>query len=180
MVGVIGPVETTPKEELVDRATIHVNIQPATGQVSNSDAQLEYMLDKSLQSVICTALAPRCAVQLDVQVLQSDGSLFASLLNASCLALLDAGVQCNSTVAAVTIAAMADGALIIDPDAKEESVAKALVTLAFSSTSTDIVYSHTRGVLTPDFYFACVELAQKACSKIHSFFRLTIERRMNK
>jgi hypothetical protein len=58
--------------------------------------------------------------------------------------------------------------------------ASACVTLAFASHSKDIVYSDTRGVLNEDVYFTCVELAAKACTKIHNFYRLSIEKRLQK
>ncbi len=86
------------------------------------DIQRELHLARALAPIIITSLAPRCAVQIEVQVVQEDGALFAAALNAACLALLDAGVACVAPVAAVTVAVLADGTLLIDPDAREEKV----------------------------------------------------------
>ena len=40
IVGVFGPIEASPKEELIDRATIQVNFQPAIAQSGGADKRL--------------------------------------------------------------------------------------------------------------------------------------------
>jgi hypothetical protein len=56
----------------------------------------------------------------------------------------------------------------------------ATVTLAFMSTSPDVVLCDTRGMLTEETLYACLDLGRKACSKIHAFFRLSVQKRLEK
>jgi exosome complex component RRP46 len=89
-------------------------------QTASLDIQREYILSQILEPVIVSAQMPRCAIELEVQVVQDDGGLLAAAVNAACLALLDAGVPCQAMIACVSIGVHADGSLVIDPDAKEE------------------------------------------------------------
>ncbi|KAI1384235.1 ribosomal protein S5 domain 2-like protein [Hypoxylon trugodes] len=54
--------------------------------------ELQSTIAKSLAAVLHTHLFPRSTISLSLHVLSQDGSLLAALINASTLALIDAGV----------------------------------------------------------------------------------------
>eukprot|EP00455_Lapot_gusevi_P011838 TRINITY_DN1553_c0_g2_i1.p1 TRINITY_DN1553_c0_g2~~TRINITY_DN1553_c0_g2_i1.p1 ORF type:complete len:244 (+),score=19.74 TRINITY_DN1553_c0_g2_i1:53-733(+) len=180
VVAVYGPVEASSRNEQIDKATIEVVFRPASGQQSPVEIEREYLVKQTLESILLTSLHPRTTITVVIQVLQDDGSLLSAAINGACLALLDAGVPASGLVAAVSIMLKADGTLWIDPDVKEEKNAASLITLAFTNTSEDIVLSDTRGLLTEQALMACIDLAQKATTKIHDFFRLSIEKKLSK
>lgn len=64
------------------------------------------LLQTSVESVLCLEQFPRCVIVVDVVVLAEDGGLFATVLNGVMCALLEAGLPCRSSFAAVTIAAL--------------------------------------------------------------------------
>ncbi len=55
------------------------------------DTHREYLIRQTLEPVVLTALLPRCAINIEVQVLQDDGGLLAAAINGASLALVDAG-----------------------------------------------------------------------------------------
>jgi exosome complex component RRP46 len=86
------------------------------------ETEFEFYLRNTLESVVLAALHPRTSISVIVQVLSEDGSLLSTAINATCLALLDAGISLKSLIGSVTCAISADGTLLLDPDAKEEQV----------------------------------------------------------
>lgn len=62
-------------------------------------------LSRIVDAVCLSTLHPRTAIRVVVQqVGQDDGSLFSVIVNACCLALMDAGVQLSSLFLGVTCA----------------------------------------------------------------------------
>jgi exosome complex component RRP41 len=59
--------------------------------------------------VLLTHLYPHSIISLTIHVLSSDGSLLAACLNASTLALIDAGIPMAGYVTAVTVGSIAGG-----------------------------------------------------------------------
>ncbi|RNF14555.1 ribosomal rRNA processing protein 41B [Trypanosoma conorhini] len=72
-----------------------------------ADAAVEAFLAASLEAVVRLEQFPRCVLEAHVTVLADDGALLSVAANALMCALLDAGVPCRTTVAAVSIAACA-------------------------------------------------------------------------
>ncbi|KAK7197579.1 RNase PH-like protein [Novymonas esmeraldas] len=122
-----GP--TAARSEEYDVCTLHVRVQHARGrapsaggaekvlyeecklsQLTRVDAlALESLLESSLHAVFMRERYPRCVLVVDVVVVADDGSLPAVALNALMCALLDAGLPCRTTMAAVCVAAVTRG-----------------------------------------------------------------------
>lgn len=56
----------------------------------------------AVDAVILSSLHPRTTIQIVVQVVQDDGSLLSTAVNAATLALLDAGIALKSVVVAAS------------------------------------------------------------------------------
>ncbi|EKF32229.1 ribosomal RNA processing protein 41B, putative,3' exoribonuclease, putative [Trypanosoma cruzi marinkellei] len=89
------------------------------------DAELEMFLTTSIQAVVRLDQFPRCVLEVHITILAEDGALLSVATNALMCALLDAGVPCRTTVAAVSIVAFApeDGSLVTAPTTKTKTAA---------------------------------------------------------
>lgn len=68
--------------------------------------ELEQLVESAVGAVFIRERFPRCVVVIDVIIVQNDGSLAATVVNAVMAAILDAGLPCRTTVAAISVAAM--------------------------------------------------------------------------
>ncbi|KEG09994.1 putative exosome complex exonuclease 1 [Trypanosoma grayi] len=100
-----------------------------------ADGEAERFLASCVEAVVLLERFPRCVLEAHLTVLSDDGALLAVAANALMCALLDAGVPCRTTIAAVCLAACADGnsgpsasspaasssVLLLDPTLAEEA-----------------------------------------------------------
>jgi exosome complex component RRP41 len=122
------------------RARFEVFVSPAAGAGGDARAaELTGLLRAALAPLLLLEAAPRCVVTLCVHVQADDGAAAAVAINASVLALADAGVPLRALAAAATVAAGADGRAVVDATADEAApgAARALVTAAFAAAALD-------------------------------------------
>lgn len=141
VVGVNGPMAARPDQEDINRCIIEVVLTraydiPTAGGASRNivaaarerrhaaDAELTQLITRSLEAICMTEASPRCVVQVVVDILRDDGSLCAAVVNATMCALLDAGIPCRTTMAAISMMMISNTAgtrsLLLDPNADEE------------------------------------------------------------
>ncbi|EDK38314.2 hypothetical protein PGUG_02412 [Meyerozyma guilliermondii ATCC 6260] len=106
-----GPSEPETRSQVdVSRATIEVNIAVASfstierkKRLKNEKRiiELKATMERTFeQSVICK-LYPRTVIKVNLHVLAQDGGMLATMINATTLALIDAGIAMYDYVAAV-------------------------------------------------------------------------------
>lgn len=127
--------------------------------------------------------------------------MLAAALNATTMALIDAGVQCTAILAAVSIAVKeadnADGTakaaaassgaaggdspshvFLLDPVSSESETCDASATFAFASTSPGAIVSVVEaGAIGQQAYFDGTQLARAACAHVQQFMKISLERR---
>ncbi|KAG4085741.1 ribosomal protein S5 domain 2-type protein [Neocallimastix lanati (nom. inval.)] len=177
---VYGPQEVKIKDELLDRATIDVNIKPQIGNGSTTEKNMERIVREAYSDVIIASLHPRTSISITVQITQDDGSMISTIINAVTLALIDAGIPLHSTLLSVTSAVMENGEILIDPTNEEMKEATSVHVFAFSNTSNDIVSSESTGTFTEDEYFKCFDICKLAVSSVLKFVHTAIERKLQK
>lgn len=64
------------------------------------------LVQASTEAVLCLEQFPRCVIVIDVVVEEQDGGLFSTVLNGIMCAILEAGLPCRTTFAAITVAAL--------------------------------------------------------------------------
>ncbi|KAG8346742.1 putative exosome complex exonuclease 1 [Trypanosoma vivax] len=74
-------------------------------QQRREDGEIGQFLTSIVEAIVRLERFPRCVLQVHVTVLFNDGSLLAVATNGLMCALLDAGVPCRTTVAAVCLLA---------------------------------------------------------------------------
>lgn len=77
------------------------------------------LVQTSVEAVICLEEFPRSAIVIDILVLAEDGSLCAAVLNGVMSAILEAGLPCRTSFAAVSVAALTG-----DPEGNSLSAGK--------------------------------------------------------
>ncbi|KFA66180.1 hypothetical protein S40285_08448 [Stachybotrys chlorohalonatus IBT 40285] len=94
-----------------DSAAVNVNIVIAgfstvdrkkRGRSDKRISEMEITIAKTLSANLHTHLFPHSSITVSLHVLSSDGSVLAALINASTLALIDAGIPMTDYIAACT------------------------------------------------------------------------------
>ncbi|KAK2511225.1 hypothetical protein Q9966_016696 [Columba livia] len=142
----------------------------------------ERLLRGSCEAVLLGALHPRSALTLVLHVLGDGGSpqLLACCLNAACLALLDGGVPLCALFCGVTCALGPDGTLVLDPTARQEQDARAVLTFAISSVERKVLAASSRGSCSAEEMQRCLVAAQRAAGSIFGFYRDCVRRKYSK
>lgn len=113
----------------------------------------------------------------------------STILNATCIALLDAGVPMKTLVGAATCAVLPDRTLLLDPTEEEEKVStvlsirsygyydqssSAVFMFAFTPLFDGLLACRTQGTTTEDEYFECLKSAEQACNTTFRVMREAI------
>ncbi|KAK7025981.1 hypothetical protein VNI00_015811 [Paramarasmius palmivorus] len=124
LVSLSGPIEVRLAAEQASQATLEVHLRP----IANVPATESKFLSSSLASILTTSLIltqnPRTLIQLVVQTLipapKWKDSLFASIINASTLALLNSGsIPMKGVICAVALGRVPESRYIVDPSDEE-------------------------------------------------------------
>lgn len=106
--------------------------------------------------------------------------LLACCLNAACMALVDAGVPMRALFCGVTCALDSDGTFMLDPTAKQEKEARAVLTFALDSVERKLLMSTTKGLYSDAELQQCLAAAQTASQHVFRFYRESLQRRYSK
>lgn len=118
-----------------------------------------------LEQIILAKMHPRTLISISIQPISTDGSSLAQALNACTAALISAAIPLRTTLLAVSGAIMADGQILWDPAAQEESQATAQFTYVFDLQKEEApFYFESSGSL--DAGLLKSQLAQKAFSVV--------------
>uniref|UniRef100_A0A453MLF2 Exoribonuclease phosphorolytic domain-containing protein n=1 Tax=Aegilops tauschii subsp. strangulata TaxID=200361 RepID=A0A453MLF2_AEGTS len=92
LAAVYGPRPGTRKGENPEKASVEVVWKPKTGQIGRQEKEYEMTLKRTLQSICLLTVHPNTTTSVILQVMGDDGSLLPCAINASCAALVFAGV----------------------------------------------------------------------------------------
>uniref|UniRef100_A0A452GQ98 Uncharacterized protein n=1 Tax=Gopherus agassizii TaxID=38772 RepID=A0A452GQ98_9SAUR len=140
----------------------------------------EQLIRKTCEAVILGALHPRTSISIVLQVISDAGALLACCLNAACMGLMDAGLPMKSLFCGVTCALDATGAITLDPTAKQEKEARAVLTFAISSVERQVLMCTTKGSCSVEELQQCIAAAQRASGAIFQFYRDSVRRKYSK
>lgn len=115
---VMGPTDCTRKaDELPDRAILEVQLRPVPYAPSTGDrrqvnpqsdrriVEQATLIRRALEAGVLLRLHPRSRISIDITVLADDGGRLSAAINASCLALVDAGIPMRDLVCACAVVA---------------------------------------------------------------------------
>ncbi|XP_005692493.2 PREDICTED: exosome complex component RRP46 [Capra hircus] len=180
LAGVYGPAEVKISKEIFNKATLEVILRPKTGLPGVAEKSRERLIRNTCEAVVLGALHPRTSITVVLQVVSDAGSLLACCLNAACMALVDAGVPMRALFCGVTCALDSDGTLMLDPTAKQEKEARAVLTFALDSVERKLLMSTTKGLYSDAELQQCLAAAQTASTHVFRFYRESLQRRYSK
>ncbi|XP_022090560.1 exosome complex component RRP46-like isoform X2 [Acanthaster planci] len=180
MAAVYGPADVRLNKEIIDRATVEVIYKPKSGMPGIREKSKEQLIRNSCEAVILTTLHPRSSITIVTQEIQDSGSLLSCCVNASCMALMDAGIPMKCLVAAVTCMLDSDGRLVLDPTDKQAKDAQCLASFAFDSRHKKVITSSFQGSCTVQEYQSLLASCQTASQKVFDFYRTSVEHRLTK
>lgn len=198
LAAVFGPI--APRIEAhahMSRAKISVVISKRSCLTHNNTGnvqEMEFFVANALSACIMTEQYPRTIIEVVVEVLKGDGSILATTVNASVLALMDAGIMMRSLPIATTCVISNNSIIKLDPTADEEledgSASVVLVTesninaaapMIKDGGNANLIGSTTFGLCTtPEKFLACVEAASRASSAVVAFMRLALEQKLER
>ncbi|XP_033754767.1 exosome complex component RRP41-like [Pecten maximus] len=123
-------------------------------------------LQQTFDAAIQTSLYPRSQIDIFVEVLQSDGGNYCASVNASTLALIDAGIALRDYVCACSSSFVNDTP-ITDINYLEESSGSPEIIAATLPKSEQIVFLLMNGRLHEDNLSRVTDMAVKGCKDIH-------------
>uniref|UniRef100_A0A0A9XZ42 Putative exosome complex component RRP41 n=1 Tax=Lygus hesperus TaxID=30085 RepID=A0A0A9XZ42_LYGHE len=120
-------------------------------------------LHQALKSVIRAELLPRTQIDVMVEVLTADGGNYCAALNASTLALIDAGVPLREYVIACTSSLAKNEVPMVDISHLEETLGGPCLTVAMLPTSKQIAFTEMSQRFHVDHLEKVMATAQKGC-----------------
>ncbi|XP_043918676.1 exosome complex component RRP46 isoform X1 [Protopterus annectens] len=180
LAAVYGPADVKVSKEIFDKATVEVILKPKVGLSGVAEKAKEQMIKNTCESVILTALHPRTSITVVLQVIHDAGSLLSCCLNASFVAMMDAGLPMKSSFCGLTCVIGTDGNIVLDPTAKQEKESRAVLIFGIESTEKKVLLLTTKGSCSVEELQRCLAICQKASEKIFQFYRDSLRRKFSK
>lgn len=174
MVGIHGPREVHPKHLIhADRAVIRCRYRMAPFSTeerknpapSRRELEISKVIRESLEPAIMSEYYPRTAIDIYIEILQSDGGTRCAGVVGSALALADAGIPMRDMVSACSFG-KADGKMILDLSDSEDKYGEADVPVAIMPSFNYVTLLQMDGELTFDEFNKGLDMVTNACRKI--------------
>lgn len=191
LVSVCGPHEATGSRRAKASASAHdraaltvefVSMPYATGEFktqSHGDraaAELGSAVRRVFEPVIQAQLYPRSQIDVSITLLQSDGGVRSAAVNATTLALMDAGVALEDFVCACS-AGSVQGTLLLDLNAQEDG-AGAELSVGYLPRSERVSFVQLEAKLPLGAMEETLNFAIEGCRQVYQVLNAAVERRM--
>ncbi|KYK57957.1 hypothetical protein DCS_04970 [Drechmeria coniospora] len=173
-----------------DTAAISVNVVVAgfssvdrkkRGRNDKRIQEMEITIAKTLGSVVHTHLFPHSSITVSLHVLSQDGSLLAALLNATTLAVIDAGIPMTDYVAACTAGSTSSYAAddesadpLLDLNSQEEQELPFL-TVATLGDSDRVLVLNCESRLQVSRFEGMLVVGLDGCKQVKKFLDATVK-----
>ncbi|GMJ11079.1 hypothetical protein like AT3G46210 [Hibiscus trionum] len=184
LAAVYGPKAGTKKNENLRKACIEVIWKPKTGQIGKLEKEYEMILKRTLQSICILTVNPNTTTSVIIQVVNDDGALLPSAINAACMALVDAGIPMRHLAVSICCCVARDGLVYIGPNqARRGSLPNSVhsvlpegsLSVQGEPIENGIITSVTHGRMSVDDYFYCLERGRAASTKLSDFVRRNLQ-----
>ncbi|XP_026461612.1 exosome complex component RRP46 [Ctenocephalides felis] len=177
MVSLYGPVEVRLQNLLIHKASIEVKFIPKSGISGVADRLKEKVIQNTVETALMSTLYPRSAVNINILEMQDSGGLLSCAVNASCLALLNSGVQMKFLIAAVHCIVNKNNEIVIDPhDRLIVNNCNASFVFVFDNIDRKLITSYTTGKYNEEQYMECLQQCKEASLEIFKFYRDIIKK----
>lgn len=179
-VSVFGPREAQRRADAAhDRAVVTVEYAVAAFStserkaVSKNDrrsAEAALLIRQTFEQAVLTSLFPRSEIAVFVSVLQADGGELAAAINATTLAMVNAGIPMRAFVCACS-GGFADGAAVLDVNYLEKSMGCAEMVVACDPQEDSLYMAQMTSKLPLANFEEVTALAREGCVQIHKVLR---------
>lgn len=185
IVAVYGPKEVHPKHmEMPDRATLRCRYHMSPFSVeerkspapSRREIEISKVTREALEPILLLEDYPRTAIDVYIEILQSDGGSRCAGITAASVALADAGINMRDMVAACA-AGKVENTLVLDINDIEDKEGEADMPVAYLPNLKQISLLQLDGKLTKEEYYKCVNMAIEGCLKIYEIQKEALRKR---
>src|SRR5437868_1637500 len=172
---VYGPREVHPKHmALPDRCVLRCryHMSPFSTDTrknpapSRREVEISKVMRESLEPSLMLEDYPRTAIDVFVEVLQSDGGSRCAGISAASVALADAGINMTDLVSACAAGKVA-GQVVLDVDDTEDKEGQADLPIAIMSTSNQVTLLQLDGQLNEEEFKKAFSWAVNGCRKVY-------------
>ncbi|MHC1570123.1 MAG: exosome complex exonuclease Rrp41 [Candidatus Syntropharchaeales archaeon] len=188
MAAVYGPREVHPRHlHNVTQAIVRYKYNMASFSVDERkrpgpdrrSIEISKVSREAMESVVLKERFPRTAIDVFVEVLQSDAGTRAAGINAASVAMADAGIPMKGLVTSCAFGKI-DGEVVLDLCKEEDNYGEADVPVAMIPRTGDITMIQMDGHLTFDEFKEGMKLAIRGCDQIYELQReALIEKHQN-
>ncbi len=167
MAAVYGPKEVHPKHQVLpDRALLRCRYHMAPFSVderknpapSRREIEISKVIREALQPAVIVEDYPRTAIEVWVEVLQSDGGSRCAGITAAALALADAGINMRDLVVGCSCGII-DDTVVADLDDSEDKEGSGDMPVAIMPNLGQVTLLQVDGIYTRDQFQKAFELA---------------------
>ena len=172
---VYGPKEMHPKHMLLaERAVLKCRYHMAPFSVderknpapSRREIEISKVIREAIQPALILEDYPRTAIQIYVEVLQSDGGSRVAGITAAALALADAGINMRDLVVGCAVGKV-DGKIVLDLNDTEDKEGSGDMPFAFMPNLNAVTLLQLDGLFTPDEFKQALEMAEGGARKVY-------------
>jgi len=186
---VYGPQETRMKNKASSADKAHLTCEFRPTPFSSSDArskkntvdskslQLAKTVKQTFEAVLLTKSFPRSEIKIVIHGIQSDGGMLCACINATTLALVDAGVPMKDLVAACSAGHFGD-AFITDLNYAEEFARKPNLPVAILSRTNKVVMVQLKSKIAAEHFEKLLRQAKLGCVDIHTILKNAAKERV--
>ncbi len=173
LVGVFGPREAHPRRmQRADTAVIRYKYNMASFSVedrarpgpSRRSIEISKVSREAFEPVIMAELFPKTAIDIFVEVLQADAGTRTAAINASSIALADAGIPMKGLITSCAFGKV-EGQIVLDLNKEEDNYGEADFPVAMTQDG-EITLLQMDGHLTSEEIKKGLELVRKGCKEI--------------
>ncbi len=128
---------------------------------------------EALDPVIMREYYPKTAIDVYVEILQSDAGTRTAGINAASIALADAGIPMKDLVSSVAVGKI-DGEIVLDLNAIEDNYGEADMPVAMVARTNTITLLQMDGRLEREEFERGLKLAMGACHQIYELQRAAL------
>lgn len=128
--------------------------------------EMETILRQTLEEVIMLELYPKSEINLVVHILESDGSIICTALNAACLALMISGISMSDMITACSIGILKNDRVCLDCTQVEQTSGGAFLPIAIKTRSEEVVMLQLDSRLSLDLLESALGSAMEGCRMV--------------
>lgn len=185
LAAVYGPREVHPKhmaqsDRCVLRCRYHMSPFSTDTRKNPAPSRREVEISKVMREALEPAVMledyPRAAIDIFVEVLQSDGGSRCAGITAAAVALADAGINMRDLVAACA-AGKVDEKIVLDINDTEDKEGGADMPVAYMPRLEQVTLLQLDGNLSPDQFGECIDKAIGGCKMVYEIQKQALMQR---